>query len=350
ALLSTTAHAYWLMGIEDMITRQRIDPIVSPGEVSGHVHGVVGGSNFGFTTNTSYLRDSECTSIPVAEDHSNYWFPALYFHWANGSFTSVDGDYLFDTSINTTAFPADFRMISGDPELRSYNASSYAQQAVTFLCLDFDGTSIRYNRLPATSCPDGVRAQINFPMCWDGVHTDSADHESHVAFPSGGPDSSTCDDPDYPVTIPRIFMEVYWGTNTFSDNWSDAMNSSQPFVFSYGDSTGYGYHADFIMGWDDGVLQDAVDNCDCDEYGDPTCCADAGIFTLKDSGDVCYITNSVDEQTTGTLDKLPGDNPVTGDGADAEMLTDSSTPAIIAPVYAYTGSTPTATGTIIEAA
>ncbi|KAG6828972.1 hypothetical protein H0H92_006154 [Tricholoma furcatifolium] len=36
----------------------------------------------------------------------------------------------------------------------------FAQQAVTFLCLDFSGTSTRYNSLPPGTCPDGVRAQI----------------------------------------------------------------------------------------------------------------------------------------------------------------------------------------------
>jgi len=29
-----------------------------------------------------------------------------------------------------------------------------------------------------------------------------------VAYPSGGPDSGTCNDPRYPYTFPRIFLEV----------------------------------------------------------------------------------------------------------------------------------------------
>lgn len=48
----------------------------------------------------------------------------------------------------------------GDPTLRTYNASSFAQQAVTFLCLDFNGVSTKFNELPAQSCPSGIRAQI----------------------------------------------------------------------------------------------------------------------------------------------------------------------------------------------
>ncbi len=52
-------------------------------------------------------------------------------------------------------------MISGDPDLRTLNASSFAQQAITFLCLDFDGVSARTNELPVDQdCPSGIRAQI----------------------------------------------------------------------------------------------------------------------------------------------------------------------------------------------
>jgi hypothetical protein len=151
-------------------------------------------------------------------------------------------------------------MISGDPALRTYDASSYAQQAITFLCLDFNGKSVRYNELPPTSCPSGIRAQINFPSCWDGKNLDASDHKSHVAFPSGGPDSGTCSDPKYPITLPRIFLEVsvlsahlfsnelkkeqvYWGSVEFDKLRGQALNPSQPFVFANGDPTGYGYHA-----------------------------------------------------------------------------------------------------------
>jgi hypothetical protein len=48
----------------------------------------------------------------------------------------------------------------GDPTLRQYDATSPAQRAITFLCLDFNGVSTRHNELPAKSCPSGIRAQI----------------------------------------------------------------------------------------------------------------------------------------------------------------------------------------------
>ncbi|KAF9072565.1 hypothetical protein BDP27DRAFT_1217361 [Rhodocollybia butyracea] len=353
----------------DILVTERLDPLVSPGKVSSHAHSIIGGSNFGMNVTTASLRDSECTTMPIQEDKSNYWFPHLYFQceWVllcvfpciliPSKLISLPRiDYLFndaeDGQPNTVkAFPDDFRMLSGDTTLRSYNASSYAQQAVTFLCLDFNGVSTKYNMLPPISCPSGIRAQINFPMCWDGVNLDSPSHQSHVSFPSGGPDSGTCDDPNYPVTLPRVFIEGYWSTGQWDAIRDQAMNSTQPYVFANGDPTGYGYHADFINGWKSGVLQNVLDKCACTSagFGDATCCGDLGVFTLETSGS-CSLTPIVDEQTLGILDKLPGNNPVNAGPADAPVLAASSIPAILAPAYAYTGASPTATGTIVTPA
>uniref|UniRef100_A0A8H8CIG2 DUF1996 domain-containing protein n=1 Tax=Psilocybe cubensis TaxID=181762 RepID=A0A8H8CIG2_PSICU len=240
-------------------------------------------------------------------------------------------------------------MISGDLTLRTLNASSFAQQAVTFLCLDFSGQSSRFNELPKTRCPSGIRSQINFPSCWDGVNTDSPDHKSHVAFLSTGPDNGTCSDPMFPVTIPRIFMEVYWVTQAFDDFRRQAAVPDQPFVFSNGDPTGYSYHADFMNGWDEGVLEQALDGCNCNPYGDPSCCAAKGLFDI-DQTRQCYITNTVDEITLGTLDSLPGSNPVQADCY--EQFSASYTPALLSPAFIYStaGQTLSSTATISVAA
>ncbi|EAU87993.2 hypothetical protein CC1G_01640 [Coprinopsis cinerea okayama7 len=345
AIMAGNTYGYWLMGANNILTTQRLDPIVRPGRVGTHVHSVIGGSNFGFELTTDFLRESECTSIPIAEDKSNYWYPHLYFWWKNGSFTSVDGSpvivsfgsyYLYsDEPGATTAFPDNFRMMSGDPTLRTLNASSFAQQAVTFLCLNFEGESVRYNELPDHRCPNGIRAEINFPSCWDGENIDSEDHKSHVAFLSTGPDNGTCLDPAYPVTLPRIFLEVYWYTQGFDDVRHEAMNFKQPFVFSNGDPTGYSYHSDFFNGWEPGVLQRALDECNCNPFGDPACCVERGIFSF-DNSRRCYITEAIFEPTLGTLDSLPGNNPVQEECYDE--YPDTVIPPIMAPVYVHNGS------------
>lgn len=62
-----------------MVTQGRMDPIVSPGEDSQHVHGVLGGIGFHKSATKDDLMNSECTSAKVQGDNSAYWFPTLYF-------------------------------------------------------------------------------------------------------------------------------------------------------------------------------------------------------------------------------------------------------------------------------
>ncbi|KAL1734096.1 hypothetical protein EV714DRAFT_245468 [Schizophyllum commune] len=333
--LAPGASAFFLQGL-DFIVTERADPVVEPGIQSSHVHSVIGGSNFDLITNTSYLQQSECTSAQIKEDKSNYWFP-VRLRWANGTFSSLTGgavtyqshtawlklaDYLFgDEAGSATAFPDNFRMVSGDPMLRTWDESSKAQKAVSFNCLDFEGTSVTYNWLPSVNCPSGIRAQINFPMCWDGKNTDSDDHKSHVAFPSGGPDSGTCDDPAFPVTLPRIFIEVYWASGDWASKWGEAMNTTQPFV----------YLADFINGWEDDKLQNLMDQCgQCTSqaYGGIDCCYDKGVVTKNEDANNCKIDSHFDEQVTGNLATLPGNNPVTYvSGAPMGAAASASAPA-----------------------
>lgn len=69
----------------------RVDPIVSPGVASGHVHTIQGGSNIGVSATGEDLMNSNCSSALVEGDNSAYWFPKLYFHDKdNGTVEPVD--------------------------------------------------------------------------------------------------------------------------------------------------------------------------------------------------------------------------------------------------------------------
>ena len=72
----------------------RMDPIVSPGTASGHVHAVQGGNAFALSMTDDQALGSTCTSSLVKNDKSNYWTPTLYFHADNGSFISVPMFYM----------------------------------------------------------------------------------------------------------------------------------------------------------------------------------------------------------------------------------------------------------------
>lgn len=76
------------------LTKGRVDPIISPGEVFTHVHSVMGGSNFGKSATGKDLLESNCSNANVKGDNSAYWFPSLYFHDPKtGEFESVDMYY-----------------------------------------------------------------------------------------------------------------------------------------------------------------------------------------------------------------------------------------------------------------
>src|SRR5690606_26323429 len=127
------------------------------------------------------------------------------------------------------------------PLLRS-DQGDISAAAKSFVCLDYNGGTPETQEFPTTNCPNGLRAQVFFPSCWDGVNLDSPDHQSHVAYPTQSYDSGPCPE-GLPVRLISIFYEVIWHTEMFEDTW---FGDTQPFVFSTGDPTGYGSHADFV--------------------------------------------------------------------------------------------------------
>lgn len=79
----------------DELTKGRMDPIVSPGVASQHVHSVMGGSNFALNVTGEELMNSQCSNSKIKGDNSNYWVPSLYFQDpATGLFESVDMYYM----------------------------------------------------------------------------------------------------------------------------------------------------------------------------------------------------------------------------------------------------------------
>nr|POE75582.1 putative fungistatic metabolite [Quercus suber] len=129
-----------------------------------------------------------------------------------------------------------------------------------------------------------------------------------MAYPIQHYDNGVCPD-SHPVPLISIFFEVIYQTNNFADKWWST--TTHPFVFAMGDRTGYGFHGDFINGWDVTALQAAVDTCtnlsgtlqDCPVFAN-------SLFTAQQS-QACRIPPTVEEQVTGTLSKLPGCNPHT---------------------------------------
>lgn len=141
-------------------------------------------------------------------------------------------------------------------------ASQFAlrQKAIGFNCLNYNAApepSLYRHYLPDKAyldenCPDGVRFELMFPSCWNGKDVDSHDQKSHMAYPSEVMDG-VCPE-GFETRLVSLFYETIWNTYAFKDCEGE-------FVISNGDPTGYGYHGDFIQGWDPDFLQQAVDTC-----------------------------------------------------------------------------------------
>jgi len=90
--------------------------------------------------------------------------------------------------------------------------------------------------LPTGICGGGIRATITFPTCWDGVNLDSADHKSHVSYPSSGTYESSGPCPaSHPVHLPQVMYEVIWDTRQFNDKSIWPTDGTNPLVYSMGD-------------------------------------------------------------------------------------------------------------------
>ena len=151
----------------------------------------------------------------------------------------------------------------GNPMLRrnDYNPTSVASKATSFRCFTgtYPGDGVpSYGpddsfEFPNRPCTGGIRSNIYFPQCWDGVNLDSPDHEvcspliittsalkalsfvqSHVSHPIGGFFRVDCP-ASHPVRLPILFMEIVWDTRAFNDPALWPKDGSQPFVFSMGD-------------------------------------------------------------------------------------------------------------------
>ncbi|KAF2729879.1 hypothetical protein EJ04DRAFT_501527 [Polyplosphaeria fusca] len=316
----------------------RLDPLVNPGSIpSPHVHQIVGGNMFNATMTTGDVsQGAKCTTCAFSKDFSNYWTANLYFKARNGSYkrvkqlgaanqfsdnfsTKIDGGvlvyYVSAAPGKVTAFKPGFRMLVGDPTKRTADSKLKTQNC--YRCYtgpNFGGDnaapcagygSVDSAGLPTKQCKGGIRSNILFPTCWDGVNLDSPDHRSHVAYPTSGPANflslgGNCPS-THPVRIPQLMYEVVWDTTPFNDASLWPTDGSQPFYFSYGDNTGYGQHADYVFGWEGNELQKGMDATNC--MGAK--CKDMKNQVI-DTAKACQVKKTVQENQDGWIDKLPG--------------------------------------------
>jgi len=288
-----------------VLTTQRMDPIVFPGvEPAGHVHAIVGGSRFDQFTQYDALQHSQCTTCNVAKDLSNYWVPQLYVKkQRDGKFHHVDMDFhVYYKLINHRGqtdfkhnplqpgemhpFPPGFLMRAGSPHTKVEDRN------INHKCL---GPNTNTNTFPPQ--PEdcwAIRSEVTFPSCWNGENGTLGEFSSHVAYPEAGKWESGACPSSHPKRLPTLFFEAIFLIK-------DIFEAGDQLVYSFYDWTGYGFHGDFLMGWNDGVIESMINYCMTHEDGFKYQCNNS-----KHHPQSCPWEGSVDEsQYKEPLDILP---------------------------------------------
>ncbi|KAI9684287.1 MAG: hypothetical protein M1822_005760 [Bathelium mastoideum] len=315
----------------------RIDPVVSPNVVSAHSHTIVGAANIGVYANNATLFNSSCTSCEIQDDKSAYWTPQLYFAHTNGSFEEVPhaGSVVYylgrgADQANIQPFPPGFKMLSGSSAARGYDNTTMTYgnatypprpiaDRVSFNCLADGPPLAEQPYMFDTNCANGLRAQIHFQSCWNGIDLYKSDN-SHVAYLSSI-DDGICP-PGYPILLVHLFMETLYSVASIDTS------DGGKFLFSMGDPTGYGFHADFQNGWNQSVQTQAVENCaNTDNDGQIAACPVLQNSQTGAYAEICPERPSeINEPVQGMLAKLPGCIRITP-GPTAATSADMNCPA-----------------------
>ncbi|KAJ8060890.1 hypothetical protein OCU04_009971 [Sclerotinia nivalis] len=373
--LASNVDAFWRLPCRSRSGLARIDPLVNPGAIAQHAHAVHGSSGFGKSSGYDDLLAGNCTSCEVAQDKSAYWIPSLHFkNAATGKFEIVEQvggmlAYYLLYGDNITAFPEGFAMIAGNNELRNfsnypvpdvdksnwnqapYNTQAFLRQAALgFNCLNYAAAaegSLYRHFLPDkdyldANCADGVRFELMFPSCWNKTAGVTApDSKSHMAYPSEVM-TGTCPE-GFDTRLVSLFYETIWNTAAY-------IGTPGEFIISNGDPTGYGYHGDFIMGWEEEFLQQAVDTC-TNLSGE---ISDCPLFDIQDAsvyGSCSFEMPSdlVNDEIIGPMSTLPGNCPVQYGPAQATSNMPGESTAMASSTSSARGSSAAATTTSTSA-
>ena len=216
------------------------DPIVYPGQPGkSHDHTFVGNTSTDANSTLASLQAAGTTCQRPA-DKAGYWMPSLIVDGQRVQPLGATIYYRRNTFGRLQAFPPGFKMIAGDSK-----ATTPQDKRITFWNCGVLGGAPPSDAPPV--CPSGrgqeLRLHVNFPSCWDGKSTDSADHKSHMAYPTAGACPA-----DHPVAVPVITLIYRY-----------PVSGAHEFALSSGGV--YSAHADFFNAWNQGRLTQLVNFC-----------------------------------------------------------------------------------------
>jgi len=227
------------------------DPIVYPGRPgAAHLHAFYGNEDMNaYSTTTDNGARSTCAG--GIGNRSSYWVPTIVDTRDDRPIVS---DYLqiyYKTGYyavppeSVVVPPPGLRMIAG----QSMGATSPDSSGRTYwYCKSVGGN---HQTIPSCGSGDTLVMAVRMPQCWNGRDLDSADHRSHMAYPTAGQGCPST----HPVAIPEIAQFAWYpvpatGTTTWRLSSDLAAGPA-----------GYSAHADWWNGWDPGVIDKIRRNC-----------------------------------------------------------------------------------------
>jgi hypothetical protein len=213
------------------------DPIVYPGQPgAAHLHQFFGAKNVTASTVASSLPGSPTTCANLA-DSAGYWTPALEGPSPSNAVVNPDSFtayYLAPEGHTVAPIPAGLVMIS--------DAAS-APLVSGWSCFNnVTATTPLPQSCSATQTNGFLKETIHFPMFWDGVNLDSANHRSHLSF---------IQDAGHPVEIAHLVIQVSY-TLFYGATYHLAPNLDQTIPAA---------HADFMNGWNQAALASMTNVC-----------------------------------------------------------------------------------------
>ncbi|MCP2338477.1 DUF1996 domain-containing protein [Actinomadura rupiterrae] len=192
--------------------------IVAPGVSNGahHIHDYVGNkSTDGFSTDDSLAAAGTTCSNG---DKSAYFWPVMRQRGrrdgsGQAAQSQADGNvgrvvlpasarmqFLGNARDSVVPMPRFMRVITGDAKAATNGGANARAQ---WTCTGFTDRAFT-DKYPL--CPGGSRVTriLDFPSCWDGRNTDSANHRTHVVFPDAA--SGSC--PQGTKAVPQLRMTL----------------------------------------------------------------------------------------------------------------------------------------------
>jgi Domain of unknown function (DUF1996) len=220
------------------------DPIVFPGEPGrAHLHTFFGNTGTdAYSTASSLLTTGNSTCTGGTINRSAYWIPSL-IRTTNGAPLAPTDALFYYKGVgvpNIQPMPNGLRMIAGDA--RATTPPPQFSSHYRFHCERADFSSYSYGFV-IPNCPagDSIALELWFPVCWDGVNLDSADHKSHMAYSQ----NSACPT-SHPVVLPQITFNVSWRVPVGATGSEYRLSSDGYPATTPG---GYSMHGDWFMGW-----------------------------------------------------------------------------------------------------